>query len=53
MPQSAQAAITRSGYFAVNAIATMPPIEVPCTSARSIPSASSRPAPSSAQPSTE
>ena len=53
MPQSEQAAMTRSGYFPVKAIVTMPPIEVPCTKTRSKPSASRSSAPSSAQPSTE
>ena len=51
--QSAQLAIVLSGYLAVNASAIIPPIDVPWVSARSIPSASSRPAPSSAQPSIE
>ena len=52
MPQSAHAAITRSGCLPVNAVVTMPPIDVPCTSTRSSPRASSSSAPSSAQPST-
>ena len=53
MPQSAQDAMTWSGYLAVKAMPTIPPIDVPCVSTRSMPSASSRPAASSAQPSTE
>ena len=40
---------TRSGYLPAITIATMPPIEVPWTWARSIPSESSIPAASSAQ----
>ena len=39
----------RSGYLPAKTIAIIPPIDVPCTCARSIPSASSRPATSSAQ----
>ena len=51
--QSSTSPSTRSGYRPANASATMPPIDVPCTCARSTPIASNRPLMSSAQSSIE